>query len=313
MNMPWIEKYRPSKLNNIIGHEFIVKMLKNSLYSSNIPHLLFYGNPGTGKTTTILAFCKELFGPTNYNNRVLELNASNDRGINVVRTQIMSFVKISLSPPDLNYPSPNYKILILDEADAMTVDAQTALRKIMEEYSHITKFCLICNYIDKIIPAIVSRCMEFKFFPLQKHTTYNHLQQIIKKEFPDNINNNVIKLITDISHGDLRKAINIIQNLKYTNNNISTDLIYSLENVIPDNIIQSFINNIKNANSNNIINICNSFIILGYPVKTLCEQLINYFKDDKIIIFKLTKLLKQLINGCDDYIILLNICVIFLN
>lgn len=307
--LPWIEKYRPTKLNNIIGHEYVIKMLKNSLNKNDIPHLLFYGSPGTGKTTTILAFCRELFGPKIFYNRVLELNASNDRGINVVRTQIITFAKTQLSSPDPDYPSPNYKILILDEADAMTIDAQTALRKVMEEYSYITKFCIICNYIDKIIPAIISRCMEFKFFPLQNQTTQLHIKKIIEKEFDYEIDNNIINTISIISNGDLRKAINIVQNFKYIKNSNDINVLYDLENIIPDKILQKIIQNIK---QNSLIEWCNNFHILGYSVKTLCEQLIYNFNDNKKYVFNITKYLQQLINGCDDYIILMNLYLLLL-
>lgn len=128
MSSSWIEKYRPKQLKNIIGQSNIIYTLKQLTdKDTTIPNLLFYGMPGTGKTTTIISLCYELFGPINYSERVLELNASDDRGIDVIRKSVLSFAKKSLSPIDPNYPSPNIKFIILDEADAMTMDAQLSL------------------------------------------------------------------------------------------------------------------------------------------------------------------------------------------
>jgi replication factor C subunit 2/4 len=303
--IPWIEKYRPTKLNNIIDHENTIRILKNAIKNYNIPHLLFYG-----KTTTILAFAHELFGPVNLSSRVLELNASDERGINVVRNNITTFVKSSISKPDLNYPSPPYKILILDEADAMTISAQTALRKIIEEYSNITRFCIICNYIDKINPPISSRCVQFKFSTLSEKNINIHLKKIAEKENLI-LTDEIFDTITNISQGDLRKAIGILQNVKYFQNitPITLNIVYDLEGEIPDILINNILNQIKNKD-NTIINIANDFYYTSYPVKKLCEKIIYKVKNDKnnkIIIFKLLKILKLLNEGSDDYIQLINI------
>lgn len=215
MSNSWIEKYRPKKLNNIVGQKNITITLKKLCDGkSTIPNLLFYGMPGTGKTTTILALCHELFGPNNFNNRVLELNASDERGIDVVREKVLNFAKKSLSSPDINYPSPPIKIIILDETDALTYDAQTALRKIMEDYLKNTRFCLICNYIEKIIKPLVSRCMFFNFKPIDNKIIVNHLKLIAEKE-KINLDKEIIENIYNSYNGDLRQAINQLQQLKY--------------------------------------------------------------------------------------------------
>ena len=140
-DIPWIEKYRPRKLNDIISQKESINILSNTLKTGELPHLLLYGGPGTGKTSSVLALCNQLFGPERVNERVIELNASDERGINVVRHKIINFAKIA----NENYLCPPYKIIILDEADAMTKEAQAALRKVMEETSNITRFCFICN------------------------------------------------------------------------------------------------------------------------------------------------------------------------
>lgn len=166
INVPWVDKYRPQKLADIVYQDDVIKMLNNVLETGNLPHLLFHGYPGTGKTSTILAIARELFGSKKFKERVIELNASDERGINVVRHKIVTLAKSAVSAKDPNYLCPSYKLIILDEADAMTTEAQSALRKTMEDNSDVTRFCFICNYINQIIDPITSRCVKFRFKPI---------------------------------------------------------------------------------------------------------------------------------------------------
>lgn len=145
--MPFVEKYRPEDLSRIISHIDIVKTIRKFIEGKKLPHLLFHGPPGTGKTSCMIAIAKELYGPS-YRNMTLELNASDDRGINVVRDQIKSFCSTQ------QLMSTGMKLVILDECDSMTNPAQFALRRIVEKYSKNTRFCFICNYVSKIIPAL---------------------------------------------------------------------------------------------------------------------------------------------------------------
>lgn len=207
--MQWTEKYRPKTLDDIASHNEVKSLLWNAQETGNLPHLLFHGPPGTGKTSMILAYCHSIFPGKLFNSRVMELNASDDRGINVVREQITTFSKKAI-----NNVYPPYKIIILDEVDAMTSDAQSALRKIIEEFSSITRFCLICNYINNIISPIISRCVCFRFLPIDKRSTMNKLQEICVQE-EIGISNNIIEEIIDISEGDLRKSITFLQNIRY--------------------------------------------------------------------------------------------------
>ncbi|PVU99238.1 hypothetical protein BB559_000904 [Furculomyces boomerangus] len=140
--LPWVEKYRPKKISDVVSQAEVVNVLHKSVETKGLPHLLFYGPPGTGKTSTILAFSRELFGPELVKSRVLELNASDERGIQVIRNKVKNFAQSVSNATVPGYPCPPFKIVVLDEADSMTADAQAALRRIMESYSKITRFCL---------------------------------------------------------------------------------------------------------------------------------------------------------------------------
>jgi len=309
----WIEKYRPTKRSDIMGHKYILNTFENIIKNDyNIPHLLFYGPAGTGKTSTILTLCKELFGPNNYKNRVLELNASDDRGIDVVRKDIINFVKMDLSLPDTKYPSPPYKVLILDEADAMTIDAQTSLRIIMEENGDKTKFCIICNYINKIIQPIISRCMEFKFLQISEKEVIKKLKYISEKENLI-LEDNIYELISNLSNGDLRKAIGILQNINYYKliSPINEKVVCDLTGIISNEDIELFINDIKNIEDYN--KIVDNIYYKGFSIKKLCEELIIKFKNNKNIVFSLMKLINDINRGCNDIIIIYNIIKIIKN
>ncbi|KAL8973175.1 MAG: hypothetical protein Q9183_000138 [Haloplaca sp. 2 TL-2023] len=176
--------------------------------------MLFYGPPGTGKTSTILALAKELYGPEMFKSRVLELNASDERGISIVREKVKDFARMQLSNPPLHYkdkyPCPPYKIIILDEADSMTQDAQSALRRTMETYSKITRFCLICNYVTRIIDPLASRCSKFRFKSLDQGNAKKRLEEIAEAENVK-LKAGVIDALIKCSEGDLRKAITFLQ------------------------------------------------------------------------------------------------------
>ena len=176
--------------------------------------MLFYGPPGTGKTSTVLALAKELYGPEMFRTRVLELNASDERGISIVREKVKDFARMQLSNPPLHYkdryPCPPYKIIILDEADSMTQDAQSALRRTMETYSKITRFCLICNYVTRIIDPLASRCSKFRFKMLDQGNAKKRLEDIAKNENVK-LEDGAVDKVIECSEGDLRKAITFLQ------------------------------------------------------------------------------------------------------
>ena len=175
-NAPWVEKYRPVSLADIASHEEIIRTLETFLSQGMLPHLLFYGPPGTGKTSTVLACARRLYRPRELASMVLELNASDDRGIGIVRGAIHSFASTRA------IFSSGFKLIVLDEADAMTRDAQNALRRIMERYTENVRFCLLCNCLHRIIPAIQSRCTRFRFGPLAPELMTRCVRNVADKE-----------------------------------------------------------------------------------------------------------------------------------
>ncbi len=216
--IPWIEKYRPKDLNNIIAHDEIRNVLNSFIEKNGLPHLLFYGPPGTCKTTTARAIANKIYGKLT-SSMVLELNSSDERGIETVREKIKEFActqKIFNS---------GLKMIILDEVDAMTNEAQFALRRIIENFTENVRFCLICNYVNKVIPALQSRCTRFRFSHLENNQLKNYINYIVKEE-NINITEDAKNTILDISKGDMRKLLNILQIANMTYDEITEERIY---------------------------------------------------------------------------------------
>ncbi|KAF8061550.1 P-loop containing nucleoside triphosphate hydrolase protein [Lyophyllum atratum] len=247
---PWVEKYRPKTIDDVSAQEHTVTVLRKALTSTNLPHMLFYGPPGTGKTSTILALARQLFGPDNFKNRVLELNASDERGISIVRDKIKNFARQTpraeaVSSDGKTYPCPPYKIIILDEADSMTQDAQGALRRIMETYARITRFCLVCNYVTRIIEPLASRCSKFRFTPLDPSSSTSRLSYIAQAEHI-NVDSAVIDTLISTSSGDLRRAITYLQSASRLSSSTSPPTaitpvdIQEIAGVVPEVVINDF-------------------------------------------------------------------------
>lgn len=238
-DLPWVEKYRPNDLKGIISHTHILNTLQNLINNDKLPHLIFYGPPGTGKTTTILACAKQIYGE-NYKSIILELNGSDERGISVVREHIKDFSNTQIMLSKIMNINCKYKLVILDEADSMTIDAQFALRRVIENCSKNTRFCIICNYLTKIIPGIQSRCAVLKFTPIQFDDHHKYINNIINLE-KINITEDCINNIIKISEGDMRKSINILQSLYLINSNniiITKDLYKMIGYLEPEKSIE---------------------------------------------------------------------------
>ncbi|CAA7013424.1 unnamed protein product [Microthlaspi erraticum] len=217
---PWVEKYRPQSLDDVAAHRDIIDTIDRLTNENKLPHLLLYGPPGTGKTSTILAVSRKLYGPK-YRNMILELNASDDRGIDVVRQQIQDFA----STQSFSLGKSSIKLVLLDEADAMTKDAQFALRRVIEKYTKSTRFALIGNHVNKIIPALQSRCTRFRFAPLDPVHVSQRLKHVVEAEGLD-ISESGLAALVRLSNGDMRKALNILQSTHMASEKITEEEVY---------------------------------------------------------------------------------------
>lgn len=220
-SLMWVEKYRPSRLDQIINQKDIIRGLQNLRKKPNeIPHFIFAGPAGVGKTTAALCMAKELLGE-NWRRDTLELNASDERGIKMVRERVKEFAAVMKFSSTTENDDKPYRIIILDEADEMTSEAQTALRRIIEDSSRTTRFIIICNYLSQLIEPIQSRCVIFRFTRLPKQEVADHLSEICKREGIE-FDVKALSRIYDSTSGDLRHSINILQSAA-TNNTLTIE------------------------------------------------------------------------------------------
>ena len=301
-NVPWVEKYRPNKIDSILEQNEIIATLQNCLKeTSSLPHCLFYGPPGTGKTTTALAICYQLFGPLFFKERILELNASDERGIKIVREKIKTFAKRKINnsiPKDYKFNCPSFKVIILDEADALTDESQFALRRIIEENSITTRFTI------------------YRFKSLSGNAVKDILARICKKE-DIKINNSSMLKIIDYCDGDLRKAINTLQRLKFlTINEIDDNVLNDISIKMTSSNFSDLLKKLKNIESyDDILYLIKFFMNNGFGGNVILREMSKrIIKTDELsdhqkslIFLKLSKLDNLLNNGSNEEIIIINL------
>ena len=319
MNESWVEKFRPNCLDDISSQEDVIQSLKTCIITQNIPHLLFSGPSGCGKTSTILALARELFGRKYWEDRVIELNASDERGIKVVREKIKRYAQTAVL---LDSTIPPWKIIILDEADNMTTDSQFALRKIMEDYAKVTRFCIICNYHNKIIDPIISRCSLYRFKPVPIQHILSRLKLICKLESTYCTDEN-IDIIINICRGDMRKAINFLQRCKNFKqftpdvkntldkiNTVNTTLINEISGIIPFEQLNEFVELCITCNTRKVNTMIEYFNQNAYSLTIQLHHIIPIIiqhkqltcKQKSEIVTTITTIDNALLQSCDEYI-----------
>lgn len=274
-SLPLVEKYRPKDLKGIISHEDIINTLEKFTSQGTIPHLLFHGPAGTGKTSCVMAIAKTFYAEKDIKHMVLELNASDDRGISTVREDIKEFCSAS----SLVANKYKFKLIILDEVDMMTSVAQAALRRIIEKYVTNVRFCLICNQVSKLIPAVQSRCLRIKFSPLKQEVCVNKVLEICEKENITIQGNKkrVITQLVDLCKGDMRRILNLLESVSLSNDFIiEEEAMYRLSGKPSEKTLSEIKNICLNNNYGTAVNhIWTIKQNLGFTISDLIDILVK--------------------------------------
>lgn len=307
--LPFCEKYRPKHLDTILGNKTVIESLLALIKSDCLPHMLFYGPPGTGKTTTIRAVSRLLYDTTSekLSSCVLELNASDERGIDTVRDTIKSFSQTCSF-------TNQRKLVILDEADSMSRDAQNAMRRIIEDYSKNVRFCLIANYSTKIIPAILSRCSKFRFNPVFGNVEF--IENICNLEGIEYEKGGILTLL-DLAQGDMRKLLNDLEGVKNTYGKLTAENISNLNGIISKTEYNKIYEFLKiNKYEDNI----DKIMQISKDLSIDCDSLVNGLsliilerkeKNYEALMNELAEIQYRLSFGCTDEIQLRSVAAVF--
>jgi replication factor C subunit 2/4 len=316
-SLPWVEKYRPAKIDDVAQQDEVVSALRSSLQTGELPNLLFYGPPGTGKTTVALALVKQFFGK-DWKSRVRELNASDERGITAVREKVKTFAQLAIGTTQegLAQSKANFRVVILDEADSMTHDAQAALRRIMEEFVHVTRFIIICNYVSKIIDPLHSRCSKFRFQLISPEFQKARLLHICKQESVK-LGPGALDEVIELSRGDMRAAVTLLQTAQSFYGEVNQDSLVEVACAVPHEAITLLLKRSREAKSTDeVISAVRQFLRDGYSGQQVMDQLLTKLTQDPSIpdISKarcatlFSQVDERLTQGCDEE---LQLCHLF--
>lgn len=279
--IPWVEKYRPATIDDVAQQEEVVSALRNSLRTGELPNLLLYGPPGTGKTSVALALVQQHFGK-DWRQRVKELNASDERGISAVREQVKTFAQLAIgtTEPGLAQSKARFRVIILDEADSMTHDAQAALRRIMEEFVHVTRFIIICNYVSKIIDPLHSRCSKFRFTPISADFQKTRILHICETESVKTEPGAIDRLI-ELSKGDMRCAVTMLQTAVGFYGSVSVNALNEVACAVPEEQVKLLIRKTATATtSDEMVVLVRQFLSEGYSGQQIMDRLLAVVTKD---------------------------------